>query len=205
MVRFTRWRAPFMVLLMVLLLALLLMLLAASPAGAQTPGADLIITVSDGDVAVEQGDTLTYTVVVGNNGPNAAENVKVLNALPDGTSYLGSDASAGNCDETGGLVMCDLGTIEQGAAARILVSVFIDDIPDATIETTYVVSSSTTDPDPTNNTAEETSTSIEVLPVTGAIDQVILPMAVMAIFAGTYFVWWARRSREAYVIDRLNL
>ncbi|MBT8248664.1 MAG: DUF11 domain-containing protein [Acidimicrobiia bacterium] len=195
MVRFVRLRAPVMV-------ALIVMLAAASPAGAQTLGADLIITVSDGDVAVERGDTLTYTVVVGNNGPDAAENVKVLNALPDGTSYLGSDASAGTCGETGGIVMCDLGTIESGAAARILVSVLINEIPDATIENTYVVSSSTTDPDPTNNTAEETSSSIEVLPSTGAVDQVILPMAALAILAGTYFVVWARRSRATYLLDR---
>lgn len=187
------------------IMALLILLLAmAQPAAGQESGADLVITASDGGLAVEPGDTLTYTIVVGNEGPDAAENVKVLNAVPDGTLFLGADATSGGCDETGGIVMCDLGTIESGAAVRILVSMLIGDIPASTVENTFVASSTTSDPDPANNSAEETSSTLEVLPLTGAVDQVILPMAALAIAVGAYLVVWARRSRGAYLLRRIH-
>lgn len=184
--------------------AVLGLVLAPAAAAQQPAEADLVITASDGDVVIEPGDVLTYTIVVGNNGPGPAEGVKVLNALAGGTSYQGADASAGTCSETGGIVMCDIGGLESGAAARVLLSVLVDELADTTITNSFVASSTSSDPDLSNNTATETTSTVEVLPSTGVVDDVLLPLAAVAIVSGIYLVVWARRSSAIHLVRRVD-
>jgi len=184
---------------------LMTLMLVAAPAMAQSAAeADLEVLVSDGDAVIEPGDVLTYTVVLGNRGPADAEGVQLFNAVPEGTQFMSAEPTQGDCGETGGIVTCDIGEIANGSAVRVLVSVEIGDLPDTTVANTFVGSSTTTDPDPMNNTDEEFSSTIEVLPLTGAVEQVILPLATAAILMGIYLLGWARRSQSVHVVRRVG-
>ena len=46
------------------------------------PGADLSITKTDGKATVVMGQLITYTIVVSNAGPNAANGATVTEELP---------------------------------------------------------------------------------------------------------------------------
>ena len=186
------------------LITILVMLIAAPAIAQEGESADLETTVSDGQIVIEPGDTLTYTVVIGNRGPDAASGVQLFNALPDGTSYVDADPTQGDCSQTGGIITCDLDEIANGAAVRVLVSVLIGDLPETTVVSTFVASSATSDPDPMNNTMEELSSTVEVLPLTGAIEQVILPLAAAAIIVGAYLVIWSGRNRAVHAVRRVR-
>ena len=59
------------------------------PAAIQTPVANLSIVKSNSEVeAVEAGDTVTFSLVVTNQGPNAAQQVLVIDTLPAGLEFL---------------------------------------------------------------------------------------------------------------------
>ena len=71
---------------------------------------------------VADGDTLTYTLAVTNNGPAAATNVIVTDPLPTNVTFLSPViATAGTCSEAGGTVTCLLGTMANGGTATITI------------------------------------------------------------------------------------
>ncbi len=81
---------------------LFLMAISASPAWAQTLSVDT--TGSPG--TVENGDEITYTIVVSNSDDTAANGVTLTDQVPDGTEFVSVDP-VGNCGEDGGTVTCD--------------------------------------------------------------------------------------------------
>ena len=56
---------------------------------------DLSITKTDAVTSVQNGDNDTYTVVVTNNGPDAATDVVASDRLPAGESFVSNTAPAG--------------------------------------------------------------------------------------------------------------
>ncbi|HET9530084.1 MAG TPA: peptidoglycan DD-metalloendopeptidase family protein, partial [Blastocatellia bacterium] len=87
----------------------------AFPTG-QPAGADLSITIDDSPDPVVQGENLTYTVTVTNNGPNAATNVTLNNVLPSSTTFVSAIPSQGTCTGTS-TVNCNFGNVANGAFA----------------------------------------------------------------------------------------
>jgi uncharacterized repeat protein (TIGR01451 family) len=69
---------------------------------------------------VTAGELLTYTLVVTNAGPAPATNVQVVDALPNGVSFVSAVASQGLCN---GGVSCELGSLPVNATATITVVV----------------------------------------------------------------------------------
>jgi uncharacterized repeat protein (TIGR01451 family) len=83
-----------------------------------TPLIDLFVTKTDLPDPVQLHGQLTYSIVVGNNGPDAATQVTLADPLPAGTSFVSVATTQGSC--TGGaLISCNLGTIAKGQTVTI--------------------------------------------------------------------------------------
>ena len=129
-------------------------------------GADLSITKTDSPDPVTPGGTLTYSINVGNAGPNAAVAVTMSDPLPSQTTFQSVAPLAGwSCTTppvgTTGTVSCTTSSLASGAPASftIVVQVTPATSDGTTISNTATVSSSgTSDPTSTNNTATATTT-----------------------------------------------
>jgi uncharacterized repeat protein (TIGR01451 family) len=109
-----------------------------------------IVKTSDADV-YKPSSKITYTLTVANNGPGNAESVKVTDALPlssqDRVAVL--DPS---CTLAGAVATCNLGTLAP-LASRTLTIAIIPKGKTGQISNTATVSSTTFDPDSSNNSS----------------------------------------------------
>src|SRR5579884_870847 len=115
-------------------------------------GTDLSITKSDRPDPVAIGNSLTYSLVVRNNGPGSATGVSVTDTLPVGVTFVSSSATQGTCSGTS-VVTCDVGSLAKGASATITIVVSV--IRDGTIGNTADVTGNEFDPNLNNNTATQ--------------------------------------------------
>jgi uncharacterized repeat protein (TIGR01451 family) len=100
---------------------------------------------------VKTGTKLTYVVTVRNNGPNAAPNVVITDAVPAGTTFVSADPTRGSCSHAGNLVTCNIGTLANHRSAAIIIVVKVT-APNGTIlNNTAQGSSSHPDPNLSNN------------------------------------------------------
>ena len=67
--------------------------------------ADLWVT-KNGPDEVRAGDVIAWRVRVGNDGPNAATGVVVVDHLPPGTTFLSADGPGWSCEAAGRTVTC---------------------------------------------------------------------------------------------------
>ena len=140
----------------VCLLALVLFAgLLARPAEAQqVQVADLSVQKFDFPPdQVSVGETLYYELAVANLGPDTATGAVVTDTLPSNTEFLFT--FSGDCTNAGQTVTCDLGDLAPNEQTSVEFAV----CPRApgTATNTATVSSSTTDPNPANDTATETT------------------------------------------------
>jgi uncharacterized repeat protein (TIGR01451 family) len=109
---------------------------------------DLSLVKMASSETVKVGEMITYTLVVSNAGPAAAEGVVLEDTLPDKVTF--ASASAG-CNEAAGVVTCDVGALGVAEGATITITVNAATVGLAT--NTAEVSSLNFDPDESNNTA----------------------------------------------------
>jgi uncharacterized repeat protein (TIGR01451 family) len=105
---------------------------------------------------VAEGDTLTYTLAVTNNGPATATNVIVTDALPSAVTYLSATTTAGSCSEANSTVTCLLGTMPNAGTATVTI-LTLAGMP-SIVSNTATVSADQTDPNLNNNTSTQTET-----------------------------------------------
>ena len=86
--------------------------------------ADLSIEKTVNDENPENGDNVTYTITVTNNGPKDAPNVVVSELLPDGLDYGSATPSQGAYNSTTGL--WNVGTLGNGASATLQVNATVN-------------------------------------------------------------------------------
>jgi uncharacterized repeat protein (TIGR01451 family) len=125
-----------------------------------TPLIDLYVTKDDLPDPVQLNGRLTYTIVVGNNGPDAATQVTLADPLPAGTSFISVSTTQGSC--TGGvLISCNLGTIAKGQSVTITLVVRANQAGTLTNTATVVGK------EPESNTANnrDTEQTLVVAPV----------------------------------------
>ncbi|MGH1387796.1 DUF7507 domain-containing protein, partial [Kordia sp.] len=109
--------------------------------------ADLSLTKTLNDTSpYSPGDTVTYDIVVTNNGPDTANNVTVTDN-PTNITITGVVGGGGGCT---GFPGCNIGTLANGASVTLTVTATIDNVGNFTNEAT--VSADETDPDTSNNT-----------------------------------------------------
>jgi trimeric autotransporter adhesin len=106
--------------------------------------------------AATTGSSLTWTATITNNGPNQAQGVTLLSTLADSVTVQSVSSTQGSC-ATGNAIICDVGTLANGATATLTVTV----IPSVSgsVETTATISSVSYDPSSANNMASA-STSV---------------------------------------------
>jgi uncharacterized repeat protein (TIGR01451 family) len=83
-------------------------------------GADLTLTKTASKAVVDPGETIEYTLVVENSGPDPAHNATLVDTLPAGVTFV--SASAG-CSHVAGVVTCNLGTQAVGEVTEVRIVV----------------------------------------------------------------------------------
>ena len=85
---------------------------------------DLTKVVSPDEAA--QGDTVTYTLTLRNDGPDGATGVEVTDQLPDGVTYVSDVASQGSYSSGTGIWV--VRALANGATATLTIAVTVDQI-----------------------------------------------------------------------------
>ena len=84
------------------------------------PLVDLTVTKAGApaDQELTSSSTITWTMVVTNNGPDTDTGVKIVDPMPAGNTYVSSQISQGSC--TGGPILnCTIGTMTAGQSVTI--------------------------------------------------------------------------------------
>ena len=139
-----------------LLATLALGLPAAWPAAGQS--ADLSTSKADNPDPVPPGGSITYDIVVFNNGPDDATGVTLTDDLPAGTTFLALVTDPGwSCITppvgSGGTVECSLASLAFEGAAAMTLTVAVDAglTPGTIIENTATAGAEEGDPGEGNN------------------------------------------------------
>jgi len=129
----------------------------SSTSATVTASADMTISKSALGLAYA-GANFSYAIDVENNGPSDAQSVSVSDTLPSGTTLVSVTPGGGYTCTGSGPVTCTEATVGAGAIASITVTVHIPSGAIGTITDTATVSSTTSDPNPGNNTTTVTAT-----------------------------------------------
>jgi uncharacterized repeat protein (TIGR01451 family) len=123
--------------------------------GPPAASADLSVAKSDGRDPVRPGVQLVYRVKVDNLGPNTATDVTVTDWLPAAARFVSARASQGECNRTGRVLSCELGSVPSGGRSNVRVVVV--PIRPALIRNTVEVTANESDPSTANNSDVETT------------------------------------------------
>ncbi len=119
--------------------------------------ADLTITKVADKTAVNVGDTINYTLVVTNNGPDDATTVDANDVLPSVLTFYSSSSTQGSYATSTNL--WTIGDLPHGDSATTTIAATVNANPDDnTITNVATVSADQTDIDTDNNTATSTVT-----------------------------------------------
>lgn len=117
--------------------------------------ADLAISLSDSADPVVAGENLDYTITVANNGPSTAEDVTVTATLPSDVVLV---ATTGCVEDPTGVPACTLGSMAAGTQQQYTITVAVNSDAAGTLTNQAVVSSSTPEADPGDESGiEETA------------------------------------------------
>lgn len=116
--------------------------------------ADVSIVKTAGREQVHVGEGVTYTLTASNAGPSVATDVVITDVIPDGMQLVVMDET---CTETAGTISCPVGELAVGATATRSVTLRLPAGSDArSMTNTAGVSTTTTDPNTTNNADDAT-------------------------------------------------
>jgi uncharacterized repeat protein (TIGR01451 family) len=91
------------------------------PPAAPAPRYDVSMTKTASDATVTVGDTVTYSLVAKNNGPDAAPGVVVTDPVPGELDVQDVSSSQGTCTVSGNRISCAVGTLAPGQAVTVTV------------------------------------------------------------------------------------
>jgi uncharacterized delta-60 repeat protein/uncharacterized repeat protein (TIGR01451 family) len=114
---------------------------------------DLALSKTGPTGRVPTGRSMTYTIAIANNGPDASSGVTVTDQLPSTVTFVSATPSQGSCSESGGTVTCNLGMIGNGATATV--DIVVEPTVPGTIINTASVMASTPDSNAGNNSDSE--------------------------------------------------
>lgn len=158
---------------------------AMTTGGIDAGPTDLSITKTANGNRFQAGGTVTYTIVVRNNGPAVAFGTTVTDILPAGSSLQSSTATQGSCSGTT-TVTCSVGTLNPASSATITLMVTVP-LSQGQVSNTATVSAVNAETSPANNASTAALIVINDIPSLSAYGLMLL--AVMMAFAG----WIATR------------
>jgi len=105
-------------------------------------GFDLVLNKSVEETAIAPNETLTYHVLVTNDGPSTATNVQFTDTLPEGVTYQSGKTDRAGLDlrHGGGIVRADFGTLASGASVVVTIVANVDADASGTLVNTATVS-----------------------------------------------------------------
>jgi uncharacterized repeat protein (TIGR01451 family) len=159
--------------------------------------ADLGVTVADFPDPVTVGGTLTYTITVGNGGPDPASGVTLVDSLPAAASFVSSTPPAPTCNLAGSVLTCGLGALGAGGSATV--TVVVTPTSPGTLTSTVTVSATEPDPNVSNNTAVATTTATAPLP-TLSIDDTSVTEGNSGTVNATFVVSLSAQSASAVTV-----
>ncbi len=106
------------------------------------------------------GEKVKYTLTIRNNGPSAAQQVRLADSLPAGLTIIDAQAPApAGCSAAGQDITCLVDSLAAEATLVIQVTATLDSAyQGGPLTNSAAVSSATPDPDPSNNTGTATIT-----------------------------------------------
>ena len=157
-------------------------LVMATPAAVRATAlsADISVTKEFNSPSPTQfGAAIDYTITIKNNGPDAASNIVLTDAIPPNTTFLsyGTGASGVVCTTPAvggtGTITCPFApaqaTVAAGASFQFIIQLQVAALSLPTVDNTATVSSDTPDPDTTNNSATvSTDVAVPIVPVSGS-------------------------------------
>lgn len=117
--------------------------------------ADLSVTQTDAPDPVTVGGSVTYTVTVQNDGPDAATYAALTDILQGKAGVISAAASQGTC-RVGQTVVCRLGQIDAGSQATVTVTVRAGGA--GVLANQVHINAGPNDPNPNNNHSTVTTT-----------------------------------------------
>jgi uncharacterized repeat protein (TIGR01451 family) len=112
--------------------------------------ADLALTKTVSTATPNVGDVVTYMVVLTDNGPNGATDVRVTDALPAGLTFVAAIPSQGTYNPGTGL--WSVGTVNVGSPVTLSIQATVVS-PDPQTNTAMITHADQFDPVTSNNTA----------------------------------------------------
>jgi uncharacterized repeat protein (TIGR01451 family) len=110
--------------------------------------ADLNLTSVDGPDPLQVGSDVTSTITLRNQGPDDAQDVSMAHVLPVGLVILSMASTQGTCSLNGVTVTCEVGDM---GATPVTITIVGSGTKKGTKAISTTVTSSTTDPDPSDN------------------------------------------------------
>ncbi len=117
--------------------------------------ADLALAKTVSDPTPNVGDTITYTITLTDNGPDAATSVQVTDPLPPGVSFVSATPSQGTYDPTNGIWAA--GTVATSSPQTLVIRATVVS-PAPQTNTATITHADQYDPVTSNNTATATQT-----------------------------------------------
>jgi len=135
-----------------------------------TNSADAGVTLT-GPSTVVSGNNVTYSLSATNTGPATAQSALVRFPVPTYLTYQSASLSGGSCSLVGSEVDCNLGNMTNGQTTPITLNFSTPSTCTSTLTTqaTAIISSSTNDPNSSNNVSQTVTTTITCNGSTGNI------------------------------------
>lgn len=129
------------------------------PSRPRTPRVDLVVQKLVDDPTPAEGQEVTFTITVTNQGPDDAEGVVVSDVLPSGLTYAGHSASRGTYDAATG--RWNVGDLADDASATLTLRATVDP---GTAGRTLTNTARLTDSTPTDRDSSNNEASASVTP-----------------------------------------
>jgi uncharacterized repeat protein (TIGR01451 family) len=118
-------------------------------------GADLAVSLSDSPDPARLRSTITYSLVVPNNGPGPSTGATLTVLLPSTVTMISASTNDGTCSGTSA-VTCLMDGLGAGAHANVTIKV--KPTAPGTVEVSAQVGGNEPDPDDTNDSASAATT-----------------------------------------------